>query len=154
MSALPSAASDPQSVPSAAEPIRYFTLAAESVSGAEAGPPTGRLGEDPAGSPFLVIRRGPRAGTRFALGGEATAIGRHPDCDIALADTTVSRRHAEIRRGRDGFVLLDTGHINPLQGIFDIFTWITAIVGSVVLLLIYYALIGGIGRRPLWRARR
>jgi pSer/pThr/pTyr-binding forkhead associated (FHA) protein len=39
-------------------------------------------------------------------------IGRHPDSDIFLDDVTVSRKHAEIRRGDDGFGLHDVGSLN------------------------------------------
>jgi predicted component of type VI protein secretion system len=35
-------------------------------------------------------------------------IGRSPDCDIVLADATISRRHAELVEGADGrFFLTD-----------------------------------------------
>lgn len=35
-------------------------------------------------------------------------IGRNPDCDIVLGDSTVSRRHAELVQGADGrFYLTD-----------------------------------------------
>ena len=34
-------------------------------------------------------------------------IGRNPSCDLVLADPTVSRRHAELRRDGDGWVLAD-----------------------------------------------
>ena len=37
------------------------------------------------------------------LDGDVTTAGRHPDCDIFLDDITVSRRHAEVERGGDGY---------------------------------------------------
>jgi ABC transport system ATP-binding/permease protein len=39
-------------------------------------------------------------------------IGRDPACDVVIDDLRVSRRHAELRRGRDGWQLVDLG--NPL----------------------------------------
>jgi uncharacterized membrane protein YeaQ/YmgE (transglycosylase-associated protein family) len=39
-------------------------------------------------------------------------------------------------------------------GFFDLSTWIIAIVGSVVLLLIYYAITSGSRKSSFWRARR
>lgn len=67
----------------------------------------------PAGSALLVVKRGPNAGSRFLLDREATAAGRHPDSDIFLDDVTVSRRHAEFRRGQDGsFEVVDVGSLN------------------------------------------
>ena len=44
-------------------------------------------------------------------------------------------------------------HIDTSQGFFNITTWVSAIVGSVVLLLIYNAITGG-SRRPLRRRSR
>ena len=39
-------------------------------------------------------------------------IGRSPDCDLTLADRTVSWRHAELRRAGDGWILADVGSKN------------------------------------------
>jgi pSer/pThr/pTyr-binding forkhead associated (FHA) protein len=61
---------------------------------------------------MLVVRRGPNAGSRFVLDAEITALGRHPDSDIFLDDITVSRRHAAIRRGTDGYTVADVGSLN------------------------------------------
>ncbi len=60
----------------------------------------------------LTVTRGPDAGHRWSLAGDATTVvGRHPDCDVVLAHVTVSRRHAEVRPDADGFVLVDTGSL-------------------------------------------
>ena len=66
----------------------------------------------PAGSALLVVLRGPKAGSRFLLDTDAVTAGRHPDSDIFLDDVTVSRRHAEFRRGPDGFRVHDVGSLN------------------------------------------
>ena len=64
------------------------------------------------GRGVLIVRRGPNAGSKFFLDSDATDVGRHPDSDIFLDDITVSRRHAEIRRGQEGFALHDVGSLN------------------------------------------
>src|ERR671918_1349215 len=64
------------------------------------------------GRGVLVVKRGANAGSKFFLDADVTRIGRHPESDIFLDDITVSRRHAEIRRGSDGFSLHDVGSLN------------------------------------------
>ncbi len=66
----------------------------------------------PSGSALLVVQRGPSAGSRFLLDTEVTSAGRHPDSEIFLDDVTVSRRHAEFRRGAGGFSVADVGSLN------------------------------------------
>jgi pSer/pThr/pTyr-binding forkhead associated (FHA) protein len=39
-------------------------------------------------------------------------IGRAPDCDLVLADPTVSWHHAELRWGADGWQITDLGSTN------------------------------------------
>jgi catechol 2,3-dioxygenase-like lactoylglutathione lyase family enzyme len=51
-------------------------------------------------------------GNRVALGGEALAIGRLPECGVVLSDPNVSRRHAEVRRSGDAVVVIDLGSTN------------------------------------------
>ncbi|MGH2730061.1 MAG: FHA domain-containing protein [Actinomycetota bacterium] len=70
------------------------------------------LDELPEGVGMLVVKRGPNAGSKFVLDSSVTRAGRHPDSDIFLDDITVSRRHAEIRRGPGGFSLHDVGSLN------------------------------------------
>lgn len=67
----------------------------------------------PADSAMLVVQRGSKAGSRFALDKDVVTAGRHPDSDIFLDDITVSRRHAELRRVTDGtWLACDTGSLN------------------------------------------
>ena len=70
------------------------------------------MGDYPAGMGLLVVRRGPNAGSRFALSEAKTTIGRHPDSDIFLDDVTVSRRHAEIQNADGRFTVTDAGSLN------------------------------------------
>ncbi len=60
----------------------------------------------------LVERTGDRAGRQHELGPELTRIGRHPGSDIVFDDITVSRVHAELRRGPAGLVVSDLGSLN------------------------------------------
>lgn len=63
-------------------------------------------------APLLEVLRGPQTGARFALPGGVTTVGRHPESDIVLDDTTVSRRHAEFHRTGDTVRLHDSGSLN------------------------------------------
>jgi pSer/pThr/pTyr-binding forkhead associated (FHA) protein len=70
------------------------------------------LEELPESMGMLVVKRGPNAGSKFVLDSDVTKAGRHPDSDIFLDDVTVSRRHAEIVHGADGYRLRDVGSLN------------------------------------------
>lgn len=66
----------------------------------------------PRGTGILLVRRGPKAGSRYLLDELVTTVGRHPDSEIFLDDVTVSRRHAEIRLDSEGYVVVDVGSLN------------------------------------------
>ncbi|MEE1622148.1 FHA domain-containing protein [Zafaria sp. Z1313] len=66
----------------------------------------------PVGSALLIAHSGPNRGARFLLDQELTTAGRHPEADIFLDDVTVSRKHAEFRRGEGGFQVVDAGSLN------------------------------------------
>lgn len=89
-----------------------------------AGPPTGSgpmsaVGsgtqfELPSGNALLVVHRGPGEGQEFVLDQAAgvLTIGRAPEADIFLDDVTVSRHHAELRHGAEGWSVRDVGSLN------------------------------------------
>jgi hypothetical protein len=78
--------------PQAAEPARP-----------PAGPPPwAYIPKPPVPAPLFFP---PGSGTRFT-------IGRTQDCDLRLADLSVSRRHALLTRGDDGWLLSDLGSHN------------------------------------------
>jgi hypothetical protein len=57
--------------------------------------------------------RAPRLpGLTLPRGDRVFVIGRSPQCDLALADMTVSWRHAELRQSDAGWVLVDLGSRN------------------------------------------
>lgn len=49
---------------------------------------------------------------RISLGDTPVAIGRSAECDVRLTDTSVSRRHAEVRRTGDSWTIVDLGSTN------------------------------------------
>jgi hypothetical protein len=55
------------------------------------------------------------AGKRTVLGGSRVLIGRSRECDIQLDDPNVSRRHAEVRREGDAWVVADLGSTNGIK---------------------------------------
>jgi hypothetical protein len=64
------------------------------------------------GEAVLVVQRGMGAGASYLLVGDLVTAGREPDSDLFLDDVTVSRRHAELRRAADGWLLRDVGSLN------------------------------------------
>ncbi|MBP2436015.1 pSer/pThr/pTyr-binding forkhead associated (FHA) protein [Microbacterium amylolyticum] len=66
----------------------------------------------PSGAALLLVRSGPNAGARYLLDSDTTSVGRHPEADIFFDDVTVSRRHAEVTRGRVGFEIVDQRSLN------------------------------------------
>ena len=59
-------------------------------------------------SAFLVLPDGRRLG----LLGDAVTIGRLPDCTVQLNDPNASRRHAQVRRQGEAYVVVDLGSTN------------------------------------------
>ena len=51
-------------------------------------------------------------GTRYSLGDAPLVIGRASDCEIRINDHSVSRRHARIQPGADGFYAVDLQSTN------------------------------------------
>ncbi|HEY2283373.1 MAG TPA: DUF3662 and FHA domain-containing protein [Solirubrobacteraceae bacterium] len=65
-------------------------------------------------------RRPPRAllsvgARRLPVAPDGGVVGRSRDCDIVLEDTGVSRRHAELRPGEDGWTVADLGSTNGVR---------------------------------------
>jgi pSer/pThr/pTyr-binding forkhead associated (FHA) protein len=74
--------------------------------------PVVELGELGGDEGVLVVMRGSKAGSRFVLDQLVTRAGRHPDSEIFLDDITVSRRHAEVIRTAEGYLVRDAGSLN------------------------------------------
>ena len=61
---------------------------------------------------LFVVESGPKAGSRYGLEAPVTTIGRDGAADILLDDVTVSRRHVEVERVGDRYVVRDVGSLN------------------------------------------
>jgi hypothetical protein len=54
-------------------------------------------------------------GRRNVLSGSRVVVGRSREADIVVADPNISRRHAELRRGDDGWQIVDLGSTNGIK---------------------------------------
>jgi two-component system cell cycle response regulator len=59
-----------------------------------------------------IYPTGPTMGARYALAETAFVVGRGEDCSIQINDHSVSRRHARIEHGPDGFYVHDLQSTN------------------------------------------
>ena len=67
---------------------------------------------------LLEIVSGIDSGVTHELKARETMIGRHPDCQIVLRDSTISRRHARIRQDGEHYVVddMDSQHGTRVNG--------------------------------------
>jgi hypothetical protein len=64
----------------------------------------------------LAIEAGPGSGRRYEVASRRVMIGRSRECDLVLADSNVSRQHAEVRRvGDGGYAIVDLGSTNGTE---------------------------------------
>src|SRR5438105_14285169 len=59
-----------------------------------------------------IYPTGPGMGTRYTLADAPLVIGRGSDCEIRINDHSVSRRHARIQPGADGYYAVDLQSTN------------------------------------------
>jgi diguanylate cyclase (GGDEF)-like protein len=59
-----------------------------------------------------IYPTGPGMGTRYPLSDLPVVLGRGNDCDIRINDHSVSRRHARIQPGADGYYAVDLQSTN------------------------------------------
>lgn len=59
-----------------------------------------------------IYPTGPGMGSRYALADTPMVLGRGNDCDIRINDHSVSRRHARIQPGADGYYAVDLQSTN------------------------------------------
>ncbi|HEY7630206.1 MAG TPA: DUF3662 and FHA domain-containing protein [Thermoleophilaceae bacterium] len=70
-----------------------------------------RLVETPAVGRALLVGDG----RRTVLSGARVVLGRSRDCDVVLDDPNVSRRHAELRRQGETWMVADLGSTNGVK---------------------------------------
>src|SRR5947209_5127518 len=59
-----------------------------------------------------IYPTGPSMGSRYSLNGLALVLGRGEDCDIQIHEHSVSRKHARIELGNDGYYVADLQSTN------------------------------------------
>lgn len=57
----------------------------------------------------IKIITGANSGETYSLDARETLLGRHPDCNVVLKDSTVSRRHARFVKEGNHFLVDDVG---------------------------------------------
>jgi hypothetical protein len=95
-------------------------------------PPTGLVATPPTGLSQTIVFQPPVAGVApaaapprlcgvlvrgdrvYRLDGPAIVLGRSRQCDVVINDPNVSRRHAEVRREADGYVVVDLESTNGI----------------------------------------
>src|SRR4051812_12492627 len=98
----------------AGEPAEEVAPGATMIYKPKAPVPTQAVSAEELGlEPELVTLR--FDGTRFEVKQRRVVIGRSRDCDIQLADTNVSRRHAELRQEGASYWIVDLGPTNGLE---------------------------------------
>ena len=70
------------------------------------------LGRLPGSAASLVVRNGPQAGAALSLDADVTRLGRATEGEVSLDDITVSRRHAEVIRTGNSYLVRDSGSLN------------------------------------------
>lgn len=85
---------------------------APSESRAVASDTAQRLGMKGAGATLVVLDQNGKAAEKIAVTRTPVVIGRMSSCDVVLADANVSRRHAQLTKDGDGWILEDLGSTN------------------------------------------
>jgi hypothetical protein len=96
--------------PPTAAPGETMVYKAIEAPVAEAEPPAVDESAEAQQTAVLMV-----AGRRHVLDGERAVIGRSKDCDIQVSDPNVSRRHAEVRREGESYVLVDLDSTNGVE---------------------------------------
>jgi hypothetical protein len=98
----------PSPQPAHAEPERGETMIYSSSQ--RVGAPVKEARERRASRAVLVLD-----GKRVLVPPPGAVLGRSRECDVVLDDAGVSRRHAEIRPGADGWTVRDLGSTNGVR---------------------------------------
>ena len=63
----------------------------------------------------LVVIEGRAAGTEYVVDDPSITMGRGPGVDLVFDDDAMSRQHAALELGKDGFAVRDMGSTNGLK---------------------------------------
>lgn len=63
----------------------------------------------------LIVKLDDAEVQRFTLKNSAVVIGRSPDCDLVIADSKISRKHATIDKKGDNWAIADLGSRNGVS---------------------------------------
>jgi pSer/pThr/pTyr-binding forkhead associated (FHA) protein/tetratricopeptide (TPR) repeat protein len=69
----------------------------------------------PSAGAKLVCTAGPKAGSEFLLSEDEVVIGRANEATVSIPDTSVSRRHAQLRKIGGGWAVSDLGSGNGTE---------------------------------------
>lgn len=90
-------------VPDESEPAQSRAISSDTAS---------RLGVQGTGAVLVVVDEDGAPKERISVTRTPVVIGRMSSCDVVLADSNVSRRHAELRREGSDWVIEDLGSTN------------------------------------------
>lgn len=90
-------------IPDESEPSQSRAISSDTAS---------RLGVQGAGAVLVVVDEDGHPTERISVTRTPVVIGRMSSCDVVLADSNVSRRHAELRREGSDWVIEDLGSTN------------------------------------------
>ena len=90
-------------VPDESQPDQQRAISSDTAS---------RLGVRGSGAVLVVLGPDGKPAERISVTRSPVLIGRMSTCDVVLADSNVSRRHAELRREDTNWVLEDLGSTN------------------------------------------
>ncbi len=63
----------------------------------------------------LVVIEGRASGTEYVIEDPSITMGRGPGVDLVFADDAMSRRHAALELGGEGFAVRDMGSTNGIK---------------------------------------
>ena len=90
-------------VPDESQPEQKRAISSDTAS---------RLGVQGSGAQLVVLGSDGKPTERISVTRSPVVIGRMSSCDVVLADSNVSRRHAELRREGSRWILEDLGSTN------------------------------------------
>ena len=108
----PSGKQPPPRRPASATGTAAAGVARRTGAAPVARPATPARARPAAATSKLIAQTGPASGQEFALEGDELVIGRAADNPVSIPDTSVSRKHALVRKTAEGWAVSDLGSGN------------------------------------------